>query len=183
MSLCLGHIIISSYFQLMFMFTCLGYNKFLVYQPTLRFVPYLLRLVSCGKIHIFQKEDRFGFKMPSSNNIDMDLLGKLYRVSEISNIKRTDIKKTKWQEIAMQYCSLKNVPLMDHRTLLRKWSKVVTSARKKRAISELSMKYSTAADLDIGSDFDCEPNRRIVRGELNFITIPHYKWSMSMFKF
>ena len=106
--------------------------------------------------------------MPSSNNIDLELLGKLHRESGISDIKRTDIKKTKWQEIAKRYCSQKNLPLMDHRTLIRKWSKVVTLDRKARA---LSMEYSTAADLDIGSDFDCEPNRRIVRGELNFRSI------------
>ena len=97
------------------------------------------------------------------NNIDLELLGKLYRESQISDIKRNSIKKTKWQEIAMKYSNQKNLPLMDYKILLRKWSRVVKLDRKARA---LSMKYSTAADLDIGSDFDCEPNRRSDEDEI-----------------
>ena len=68
--------------------------------------------------------------MPSTNNIDIEFLAKLYHESEISKIKRNDIKKKKWQGIAVKCCNEKNLPLMDYRILSRKWSKSVTSAQK-----------------------------------------------------
>ena len=83
--------------------------------------------------------------MPSTNNIDTEFLATLYRESNISKIKSTDVKKRKWQGIAIKYCNEKNLPLMDYKILSRKWSKLVSSAQRNRSKG-------------VESDFDCEPN-------------------------
>ena len=71
--------------------------------------------------------------MPSTNNIDTEYLAQLYRESQISKIKSTDIKRKKWQGIAVKYCDEKNLPLMDYKILMRKWSKLVSSAQRNRS--------------------------------------------------
>ena len=89
--------------------------------------------------------------MPSTNNIDTEFLATLYHESNISKIKSTDVKKRKWQGIAIKYCNEKNLPLMDYKILSRKWSKLVSSAQRNRS-------KGVKSNTDLESDFDCEPN-------------------------
>ena len=116
--------------------------------------------------------------MPSTNNIDTEFLAQLYRESHISKIKSTDAKKKKWQGIAIKYCDEKNLPLMDYKILMRKWSKLVSSAQRNRSkgvksaratgggpstapkinpLSEIVL-AAAEANADLESEFDCEPN-------------------------
>ena len=116
--------------------------------------------------------------MPSTNNIDTEFLATLYHESNISKIKSTDVKKRKWQGIAIKYCNEKNLPLMDYKILSRKWSKLVSSAQRNRSkgvksaratgggpstapkinpLSEIVL-AAAEANTDLESDFDCEPN-------------------------
>ena len=116
--------------------------------------------------------------MPASNNIDIELLAKLYQESDMNKIKRTDIKKKKWQGIAVKYCEEKNLPLIPHKTLMHKWSKSVTTAQRMRSkrvkssratgggpssapplnpLSELVLS-AAEANADIDCQYDCEPS-------------------------
>ena len=105
---------------------------------------------------------------PASYGIDMELLAKLYQESDMNKIKRNDIKKTKWQEIAVKYCNEKNIPLMSHIILMRKWSKSLTNAKKgkkfthglhaapiKNSLHDVVL-AAARANCDPPSDTECE---------------------------
>ena len=105
---------------------------------------------------------------PASYGIDMELLAKLYQESDMSKIKRNDIKKTKWQEIAVKYCNEKKIPLMSHIILMRKWSKSLTNAKKgkkfthgthaapiKNSLHDVVL-AAAGANNDLPSDTECE---------------------------
>ena len=128
--------------------------------------------------------------MPSTYNIDIEFLAKLYRESDLAKIKWNHIKKQKWQLIAVNYCNVKNIPLIDYKILSRKWSKSVTSAQKIRSkgiksskatgggpqpqpMSEIVLAAAEAnaeANADLTSDFNCEPGDAIDQGELTSIS-------------
>ena len=125
--------------------------------------------------------------MPSTYNIDIEFLAKLYRESDLAKIKWNHIKKQKWQLIAVNYCNVKNIPLIDYKILSRKWSKSVTSAQKIRSKGTKSSKAmgggpssapqpnplseivlaAAEANAHLPSDFDCEPGDAIDQGEFN----------------
>ena len=115
--------------------------------------------------------------MPASNNIDIELLAKIYQKSGLTSISEGQsnaIKKEKWQVITVKYCSEKNLPLMDYKTLQRKWSKFYTKAKKRKpgqAPSHLDPLFDLvlnaaeanadiadpSADFDVMSDIGHEP--------------------------
>ena len=103
--------------------------------------------------------------MPASNNIDIELLAKIYQKSGLTSISEGQsnaIKKEKWQVITVKYCSEKNLPLMDYKTLQRKWSKFYTKAKKRKrgqGPSHLDplldiVLNAAEANADPSSDFD-----------------------------
>ena len=109
-------------------------------------------------------------KFPSSNNIDIEFLAKLYQDSKISRIKKNSIKKKKWQEITVKYCNEKNLPLMDYKTLSRKWSRVYNYARKGMRVGKSkSLHELILAAADPPSDSDCESGAGMVQGKLAII--------------
>ena len=126
--------------------------------------------------------------MPSSNQIDMEYLAKLYRESDINKIRRNSIKKKKWQEMTVKYCKEKNLPLMDHKILSRKWSKSLTRFRGIKStggssssaphLNPLSEIVLTAAEAnaDLSSDFDCEPDYGFDQGKFDYMAFSacHY---------
>ena len=124
----------------------------------------------------FDRGKKRSGRFPSSNNIDIELLAKLYQDSKISRIKKNSIKKEKWQEITIKYCDEKNLPLMDYKTLLRKWSRVFNYARKgmrvgaTKNLHELILAAAEGADADPPSDSDCESGAGVDRGKLAIIT-------------
>ena len=109
-------------------------------------------------------------KFPSSNNIDIEFLAKLYQDSKISRIKKNSIKKKIWQEITIKYCNEKNLPLMDYKTLSRKWSRVYNYARKGMRVGKSkSLHELILAAADPPSDSDCESGAGMVQGKLAII--------------
>ena len=102
--------------------------------------------------------------MPASNNIDIELLAKLYQKSGLTSRQegqRNAIKKEKWQVITVKYCREKNLPLMDYKTLSRKWSRVFNYARKgmrvgkTKSLHELILAAAEGAD-GVPPYSDCE---------------------------
>ena len=109
-------------------------------------------------------------KFPSSNNIDIEFLAKLYQDSKISRIKKNSIKKKIWQEITIKYCNEKNLPLMDYKTLSRKWSRVYNYARKGMRVGKSKNLHELIlAAADPPSDSDCESGAGMVQGKLAII--------------
>ena len=93
--------------------------------------------------------------MPSTNNIDAELLATLNHESHISKIKSTRVKKKKCQGIAVKYSDEKNLPLMDYKILMRKWSKLVSSAQRNRSKGVKSARATGGAHCTrSGSRFD-----------------------------
>ena len=123
----------------------------------------------------FDRGKRRSGKFPSSNNIDIEFLAKLYQDSKISRIKKNSIKKKIWQEITIKYCNEKNLPLMDYKTLSRKWSRVYNYARKgmrvgkSKSLHELILAAAEGEDADPPSDSDCESDAGMVKGKLAII--------------
>ena len=119
----------------------------------------------------FETSKKRSGRFPSSNNIDIEFLAKLYQDSKISGIKKNSIKKKKWQEITVKYCNEKNLPLMDYKTLSRKWSRVFNYARKgmrvgrTKNLHELILAAAEGADADPPSDSDCESGAGVDHGK------------------
>ena len=118
-------------------------------------------------------------KMDSATTKDSDkeLLAKLYHESKILKCKSNQVKRDKWKKIAEKYSQEKNIPLIDHKTLARKWSRMVTAAQKKRSNAKKDARATgggpstvrldtdnelilsaAEANADLPSTTDCEPH-------------------------
>lgn len=120
---------------------------------------------------------------PPGYNIDIELLARLYGESGIFNCKRNDMKTAKWKKVAVLYSHKKNVPLINYKFLLKKWSKTITAAQKKKSNAKKSTKKTGGGpaeppldhltelvlsvgqvNADLPSTTDCEINREEVNG-------------------
>ena len=68
-----------------------------------------------------------------ASEYDNELLAKLFRDSNILKCKTNQVKRDKWKKIAEEYCKEKNIELIDHKLLSRKWARLVKAAQKKRS--------------------------------------------------
>ena len=134
----------------------------------------LLFKAECDPLHPIDAVDfddsliNFG-KMASE--FDNALLAKLFRDSNILRCKTNQVKRDKWKKIAQEYCTEKNIALIDHKKLSRKWARLVRAAQKKRSKAtgegpsnvkleqenELVLSASEANAV-LPSTTDCEPN-------------------------
>ena len=67
------------------------------------------------------------------SEFDNELLAKLYRDSNIARCKTNVVKRDIWRKITEEYCREKNIALIDHKKLSRKWGRMVKAAKKKRS--------------------------------------------------
>ena len=77
-------------------------------------------------------------KMPTE--FDNELLAKLFRDSDILKCKTNQVKRDKWKKIAEDYCTEKDIALIDHKKLARKWGRLVKVAQKKRSKAKKDQK-------------------------------------------
>ena len=127
---------------------------------------------------------------------DTQLLAKLFRESDISNCKTNQVKRDRWKRIAEEYSREKNIKLIDHKKLARKWGRLVKAARKRRSDvkKEGSGNEEDHSDTKVvlenelvlsavGADFEpkSEPNEEDTEGDHKFEdkesqnSIPLYK--------
>ena len=87
----------------------------------------------------------------ASNNIDVECLAKLYKKSNMQNIRKNSIKKKKWLRLTIKYCNEKNLPRMDYKILLRKWSKLLNNAKRNVKVGETSSLTELILDAAAGA--------------------------------
>ena len=109
---------------------------------------------------------------------DNELLAQLFQESNILKCKTNRAKRDRWVKLAEKYCREKNIDLIDHTKLQRKWGRLVKAAQKKKSKAKKDARatgggapssvrldqenelvlWAAEANADMTSNFDCGPN-------------------------